>query len=1098
MEQHSLARSDYVDHNLLFGVLALQTAFIDQRQFIDVCGAWATRRDAHLAELLVEREWINAEERDQIERLVERRLRKHAGNAGDSLRQIHDPPARQALTVAARQIPFIRDVVSEAGLLQLNAFAEDDTLVDDPMLRYEFLDHEPRKGGIGQVWRVKDKELGRVLALKELRLEYRMNAPVRESFFREAQVNAQLTHPNIVPLFDFIRRPGGPAFCTMQFIEGRTLTDAIDDYHVKRRQGKESPLDLRELLTAFIAVCQAVGYAHDHGVLHRDLKGGNVVVGHHGEVFLLDWGLAKLRDGRQQAVNLATTASGMETQHGERLGTPSYMAPEQAAGAVSRITERTDIYGLGAILYEVLTGQPPFPLDVPPDTNSEQWKRLLDELYMRIQEHGPPPPRQLNSAVARPLEAICLKALHRHPEERYASAQAVVQDITSWLAGEPVSAWPDPWHVRARRWSNRNKSWVIATSSVIVAILTMAILWATEQDRQRLYIAQDQTRWALKSEQRAKQAAQKSARLVSEQRDLALGTIRAVSDEIHSELKNRPAMEKPRQKLLEQALAGLKKVAQSADKAEGVDHHLSWVHLEIGRLVLNYSGALAEAKKEFDKAHALAQDAYSARPTRDTRHDLAASYHMLGDVSLLYGQVEAARKYYLQGLELAEVIAADRADLAGQRDLAAAYDKMGELNLKLEIVATARDYFAKGMDIRKALADRDQAVLGARHALANSYHRMGAVSLRANQLDKAESYFEQNLELAEALAAADQTNTAAQRILAASYDNLGDFKRRMNDVAEARDYYHKGLEIHERLVAIDKASIDARHDLALSCQRLGELSSHRDQVARAKEFLARGLEIAGELANVDQANAAAQRDLAAIHVSTSQAHFQAAELATARSHLQTAHDITAKLRRAAPSSLEVEFDLMKIEKALGLIDYESLDFQGALDWLSRVAHTANVLAKQDKLAGTPFAVWPKVLSEEIADWRETETLLDHPDLRKKRPVASQRTVLELLVKRCLKQGKSLNAQNAAAQLAQLQPHDRWSLWQAARAHGMIVQALPAADPQREILAGQAVELVRQAIAQGFASGDLLKYHAHMAGLQDRPAFQALLKKLDSP
>jgi serine/threonine protein kinase len=191
-------------------------------------------------------------------------------------------------------------------------------------------------GGIGRVWLARDSSLGREVALKELQPERIDNPSFWSRFLKEAQITGQLEHPGIVPVYELSRRSENQQpFYTMRFIKGRTLTEAVQAYHHKQKAGEAGPLDLTGLLNAFIGVCQAVAYAHSRGVIHRDLKGQNVVLGDYGEVILLDWGLAKLVDRQEEdpaALSVVVNLEGKPeaTVQGLVLGTPAYMAPEQA------------------------------------------------------------------------------------------------------------------------------------------------------------------------------------------------------------------------------------------------------------------------------------------------------------------------------------------------------------------------------------------------------------------------------------------------------------------------------------------------------------------------------------------------------------------------------------------------------------------------------------------------------------------------------------------------------------------------------------------------------------------------------------------------
>src|SRR5262249_31702926 len=233
------------------------------------------------------------------------------------------------------------------------------TVAYEPGTRERYtLTHLHAQGGLGQVWLALDGDLGRQVALKELRPERVDDPTLRDRFLEEGRITGQLEHPGIIPVYELARRSAdGQPFYTMRIIRGRTLSDAIKDYHQKRTNDRAGMLDLVGLLTAFVGVCNAVAYAHSRKVIHRDLKPQNVVLGDFGEVIVLDWGLAKLVDRPEHSEPLPSVALGEgdardPTLQGQVLGTPAYMAPEQAEGRLDRVDHRSDIYGLGSILYE--------------------------------------------------------------------------------------------------------------------------------------------------------------------------------------------------------------------------------------------------------------------------------------------------------------------------------------------------------------------------------------------------------------------------------------------------------------------------------------------------------------------------------------------------------------------------------------------------------------------------------------------------------------------------------------------------------------------------------------------------------------------------
>ncbi len=469
------------DRNLLFGVLALQADLIDARQFAEACAAWAASKDGPLADLLVGRGWLQPADREDVERLLCRKLQKHGGDARASLVASASNDALRALAVLGDPDLMHTFDASPRGGEGDGAPVSEVGSVPRSRERYA-LNYLHARGGIGQVWQAHDGELGRDVALKELLPGRADDKELRARFLAEAQITAQLDHPSIVPVYELVRPRDGDPFYTMPFVRGRTLTEAARDFHQRRQEGRDRPGELHELLQAFVSVCNALSYAHVRGVIHRDLKGPNVLLGPFGEVLVLDWGMAKVAGAPETTQgatpNVLPVAPGgrsdeQDTLPGQLLGTPAYMSPEQALGRVDLIDPRTDVFGLGAILYEVLTGRPP--------VGGADLVAVLCE----ASEGKMVPVRQAARWVPKPLEAVCHKALAKRREDRYQTAKELAEEVKRWLAGAPVEAWVEPWSVKARRWVGRNKALAAATvAAAVMALFVGGGAWGwTERDR---------------------------------------------------------------------------------------------------------------------------------------------------------------------------------------------------------------------------------------------------------------------------------------------------------------------------------------------------------------------------------------------------------------------------------------------------------------------------------------------------------------------------------------------------------------------------------------------------------------------------------------
>ena len=318
-------------------------------------------------------------------------------------------------------------------------------------------------GGMGEVWIARDRMLGREIAVKVLRRERDNDPALAARFLHEARITSQLQHPGIIPVYELTEGNGAPAFYTMRFVQGRTLSEAVRDYHDRRARPEAKRLDLIRLLNAFVDVCQTIAYAHSRGVIHRDLKGENVVLGDFGEVIVLDWGLAKaLNESGEECAGSDSSADSSltrSTQFGQLVGTPANMAPEQAHGLRALINERTDIYGLGSILYEILCGRPPH---VGESAEEVLANARLGEITS---------PAVLCRGQPRPLVAICLRAMARNPADRYPLAADLAREVQHWLADEPTNAFRERMPARVGRWCRQHKPLVAG----IIALLITAV-----------------------------------------------------------------------------------------------------------------------------------------------------------------------------------------------------------------------------------------------------------------------------------------------------------------------------------------------------------------------------------------------------------------------------------------------------------------------------------------------------------------------------------------------------------------------------------------------------------------------------------------------
>jgi serine/threonine protein kinase/tetratricopeptide (TPR) repeat protein len=466
------------DRNLLFGILALQMDFIGRDPLLAAMQAWVFDKARSLGQILHERGQLSAERLELLNALVAEHIRAHRNDPHLSLQAV------SSIGLIRQELGRIADADLQASVAAVGSTRADDLEAtephvangrDDPTRRYQIL-RPHAKGGLGEVFVAEDLELHREVALKEIQECHADDSISRARFLLEAEVTGRLEHPGIVAVYGLGQYADGRPFYAMRFIRGENLKDAIRGFHEAEKPGRDPgqrSLALRQLLGRFVDVCNAVAYAHSRGVLHRDLKPGNIMLGKYGETLVVDWGLAKAvgragatRNVDESSFQPSSGAGEAMTQMGSAIGTPAYMSPEQASGQLDELGSASDIYGLGATLYDLLTGKAPF--------------RGGDaaEILQKVRAGDFVPPRRINADIPAPLEAICLKAMALDPSKRYASCASLSEDIEHWLADEPVHAYPEPWTTRLRRWLDRRRIVVSAAAAALHGLIWItAFLW---------------------------------------------------------------------------------------------------------------------------------------------------------------------------------------------------------------------------------------------------------------------------------------------------------------------------------------------------------------------------------------------------------------------------------------------------------------------------------------------------------------------------------------------------------------------------------------------------------------------------------------------
>jgi serine/threonine-protein kinase len=485
------------DQNLLVGIFAIQLGFIDATGFVATARAWIHEQGKPLVDVLVEKGWITEEDRNLLNRLVDRHIEQF-GSVDQCLDEMtkHHPPSSLLTEISLEEL---KQILPESWLDTIQRMETPRTDVPKPepieptAERYRIV-RDLARGGLGKVSVAHDDELDREVALKEIQ---RRHAGRRESqlrFLTEARITGSLEHPGVVPIYSMGNFSDGRPYYTMRLIKGKTLAARIKEDRIAQLKGQAYEQAIRPLVNHLIDVCNTIAYAHSRAVLHRDIKPTNIMLGKYGETLVVDWGLAKANesagnDPMQSETPLAELmeSGSQPTEFGSVIGTPSYMSPEQANGRVDLIDTRSDLFSLGATLYHILTGSAPY----------EGFSR--DDILDRARKWDLQPLRSLQPMVPKELNAICLKAMAKDRDDRYGSAKDLAEDLERWAAGDSVGALPEGPVASAMRWTRHHQPALISGLAMsLLGLVGMTLLWGKAErarmDEERATHAQRSSR----------------------------------------------------------------------------------------------------------------------------------------------------------------------------------------------------------------------------------------------------------------------------------------------------------------------------------------------------------------------------------------------------------------------------------------------------------------------------------------------------------------------------------------------------------------------------------------------------------------------------
>jgi serine/threonine-protein kinase len=685
-------------------------------------------------------------------------------------------------------------------------------------------------GGMGDVFKANDGEFGREVALKCIRDDRADDEAAQDRFEREAEITGRLEHPGIVPIYSKGRDAAGRPYYGMRFVRGRTFEDAVAAFQALP-PGRDRDLALRQLLTRFVAVCQTVAYAHSRGVIHRDLKPQNIMLGPYGETLVLDWGLAKVvgRAGphRTDAETTMPPPSSGDTAEatltGHAIGTPAYMSPEQANGQWDDVDQATDVFALGAVLYRLLTGRPPY--------QGKNAKRDARECEF-------PPPRAVRPHVPAALAAVCLKAMARKPKDRYTTAQELAADVERWLADEPVAAWREPLGARARRWVRKHAR--LATGMGAALAVSMAGLGALAWQREH-------ARAAVAAEQ-AETIKERDRALVARKRTReALDAM--VSDVTGDSLTTQTEISDEQKKFLRNVLSYYEEFASEPGEGREGRERLAKAHYRLG-MIRYRLGQREEGAAVFARAAELyAGLAADFSDVPDYRQGLAVSRTNLGQLLADLRRLPEAEAEFRRAVELDERLAADFPDVPDYRQgLAASCTHLGVLLRDLGKLPEAEAEFRRAVQLLEQLVAGFPTVARYRQDLADSRTNLGAALRDLGKLSEAEAEFRRAVELKERLAADFPAVPEYRRGVALSRNDLGVLLSDLGKLPEAEAEYRRAIELQEKLVANAPAVPNYRRELAQGRANLGVLLRGLGKLPEAEAEYRRAIELMERLA----------------------------------------------------------------------------------------------------------------------------------------------------------------------------------------------------------------------------------------------------------
>jgi tetratricopeptide (TPR) repeat protein len=675
---------------------------------------------------------------------------------------------------------------------------------------------EVGRGGMGVVYEAEQISLGRRVALKVLPFAATMDARHLQRFKNEARAAASLHHEHVVPVHG-VGCERGVHFYAMQFIDGTTLAQAIRGLRDAGDGPAASPdagpnsdattapaaapptaesralgkAHFRRAAELIAQAADALEYAHSVGVVHRDVKPGNLMVDAAGKLWVTDFGLAKL-----------DAAAGV-TVSGDLLGTLRYMSPEQALAKHGLVDHRTDVYSLGATLYELLTLQP--AVDGPD----------REEILRRIAFEEPAPPRKLARSIPAELETVTLKALAKDPADRYPAAAEMAEDLRRWLAGKPVQARrAGPWE-RAAKWVRRRPALagLLAVSAVAVLGLVAGLAWHNAQLRDA-------------AERERNQALE--ANLQKEEAQKQRAFARRAADKMYTQvaakwLASEPGSEKLQREFLEEALRFYQELAREPDADPSVQKELANAYRRMGDIHLKL-GRPAEAEQALGKAMALAEQLAAQHPDQaDYQEDLASIYYQVGNLHKDTSRPQAGEEYFRRSLAIDRKLAALVPSVPRHRQqIGMALINLGAVLLNTGRHREAEEAWREARSVLEKVTAESPETAEYHFTLGGALNNLAILVAQQGKLGDARDLLEDAIRHQKTALRINPRNKRALTFLDSHYSCLSEVLRRLGEPAKALTAMRESIAVAERLVAEFPETASHRSSLAQGQVALGQ------------------------------------------------------------------------------------------------------------------------------------------------------------------------------------------------------------------------------------------------------------------------------------